>query len=312
MSNILLIANNKTQDITSAANSLENWLQSQGHGVFVEKLADISESRNIYDIPDISQTPKPRNVLAASAEIDMGKIDLAVSLGGDGVILRAMKAVSASGVPVLGINYGQMGYLAEVEPDEAQAAIKSFFEGKCEIQERMQLRATYIVGDNDIEDDNDSVNEKHIKHIGNALNEIHLGKILSGHTIRLKMELNAEHFITYEADGLIISTPTGSTAYSFSAGGPVVEPNLKTIIITPVAPHMIFDRPLVIDAKSELKIIVQGDYSAEFNMDGYSFGALQPSGAIHITQALEPARLVIYKGQDFQGVLKSKFGLKDR
>ncbi len=300
MPNILLIANKKTPDTTSAANSLKSWLVEQGHSVFVEKLADISESKNIYEVPSISQMPKPVSMLDSALEIDIEKIDLAVSLGGDGVILRAMKAVSGEGVPVLGINYGQMGYLAEVEPDDAQAAIQSFFKGKCKIQERMQLSASYT---------GDGADEQYI---GNALNEIHLGKILSGHTIRLEMELDGSPFINYEADGLIVSTPTGSTAYSLSAGGPVVEPTLKTIIITPVAPHMIFDRPVVIDADSRLKIIVQGDYPAEFNMDGYSFGTLQPQGAVQITQASKPARLVIYNGQNFQGVLKSKFGLKDR
>ncbi len=280
MANICIVANSKKEKAVQSAEQLKEWLAGEGHNVQLKILEDIQSSDR-----QVSKSDEPA--------------DLAVSMGGDGAILHTVEAFSDAAVPVLGVNYGQLGYLAEVLPEEVKEAVSNFFAGKHEIQERMRLKA---VCENETR--------------GHALNEIVLGKIQSAHTVRLSVCLGSEPFLTYEADGLIISTPTGSTAYSLSAGGPIVEPELETIILTPVAPHMIFDRSLVVAPDTELNIEIQGDYPVELSMDGFAHGELKPGESVCITRASQPARLVTFKNKatdkNFHKILKTKFGVKDR
>ena len=145
-----------------------------------------------------------------------------------------------------------------------------------------------------------------------AFNEAVLEKTPMGHTVRLAVEVDGEFFTTYAADGLIVATPTGSTAYAFSARGPIVAPTHRALLLTPVSPHMLFDRTLVLEPAATLRVIVQGHRAATLSVDGRNLGELAEGDSIVCTAADRSARLVTSGERDFLQILKSKFGLEDR
>jgi NAD+ kinase len=133
-----------------------------------------------------------------------------------------------------------------------------------------------------------------------------------GHTVRLAVEVDDQFFTTYAADGLIVATPTGSTAYSFSARGPIVAPTHRALLLTPVSPHMLFDRSLVLDPNARLQLLVQGHRTATLSVDGRNLGDLGEGDRITCTAASRSARLVTFGPRAFLAILKAKFGLEDR
>lgn len=226
-------------------------------------------------------------------------LDLAISLGGDGTMLRTADLVYEVGAAVLGINVGQMGYLTEVEPQELDHTLERLLAGDYEIDERMVLEVT--VGSAGPAD-------------GRwwALNEAVLEKIRTGRLVRLDVAINGSPFTTYAADGVIVATPTGSTAYSFSARGPIVSPRLRCLLLTPVSPHMLFDRSLVLDADEELHFTVAAERSVVITLDGRELGPLEAGDTVMCTAGPKPARIVTFGRRDFHQILKAKFGLPDR
>ena len=223
------------------------------------------------------------------------KLDLAVSLGGDGSMLRAVTAVADDGVPVLGVNYGSLGYLTGIQPEAAAQAIEQFLAGDYIIEERIRLRCRLGDGTE-----------------VSALNEAIVEKVDSGRTVNLAVHIDGEFFTSYAADGLIAATPTGSTAYSLSAGGPILAPTMHAVILTPVAPHTLFDRSLVLLPSSELVVEVLGDRPAAVAVDGRSLGELGEGGSLTVSVSDQPARLVALGQRGFHQALKSSFGLSDR
>ncbi|MEY2421279.1 MAG: kinase [Acidimicrobiaceae bacterium] len=220
--------------------------------------------------------------------------DLAISLGGDGTMLRTVDLVAPKDVPVLGVNVGQLGYLTEVEPADLFHALERVFRGEHRIEERMMLDVR--VGDG-------------LQKL--ALNEAVIEKTPAG-PVRLLLALDGEFFTTYAADGVIVATPTGSTAYSFSARGPIVDPVHRAMVITPVSPHMLFDRSMVLAPEATVRIEVQGHRPAIVSTDGQRLAELTDGQAVECTAASVPAKLVRFGGNNFHRILKAKFGLSDR
>lgn len=234
----------------------------------------------------------------ADAELGAG-LDLAVSLGGDGTMLRTVDLVAGAGVPILGVNVGQLGYLTDVEPSDAMTAVARFLNGEGGIEERMLLRVRLEPVDGEPQEQL-------------AFNEAVLEKTPMGHTVRLAVEVDGEFFTTYAADGLIVATPTGSTAYAFSARGPIVAPRHRAQLLTPVSPHMLFDRTLVLEPEACVRLVVQGHRRATLSVDGRNLGELGEGDAVTCTAAECSARLVTFGPRDFLQILKTKFGLNDR
>jgi NAD+ kinase len=144
------------------------------------------------------------------------------------------------------------------------------------------------------------------------LNEAVLERDESGHTVRLALHIDGEPFITYAADGLIVATPTGSTAYSLSARGPIVSPQHRALLLTPVSPHMLFDRSLVLDPAEDMSLEVIGHRRAVLSVDGRRAGTLEEGDVLACRASPVPARMVRFRGRHFHQILKSKFGLTDR
>lgn len=226
-------------------------------------------------------------------------LDLMLSLGGDGTMLRAVDLVADDGVPVLGVNLGQLGYLTEVEPTGVRMALKRFLAGSFRIEERMRLEVSLHRDGHDVER-------------LQALNEAVVEKSQMGHTVRLDVELDERPFTSYVSDGLILATPTGSTAYAFSAGGPIVDPRHRAVLMAPVAAHMLFDRALVLRPDCQVRVTVGGDRSAGVSVDGRAAAALEPGDAVICSASDRPARLVTFGTHDFHAVLRAKFGLSER
>lgn len=225
-------------------------------------------------------------------------LDLVVSLGGDGTMLRAVDLVAADGVPVLGVNAGQLGYLADVEPGALDEALARVIAGDFEVSDRMMLAV-------EVEGPGGTRSYR-------ALNEAVLEKAKPGRIVRLDVSINGTAFTTFAADGVIVATPTGSTAYSFSARGPIVSPRHDCIVMTPVSPHMLFDRPLVLDPSEVVGFRVASGSSAELTVDGRGIGTVGAGTTVRCTGADRPARIVTLGPRDFHQVLKAKFGLADR
>ena len=226
-------------------------------------------------------------------------LDVVVSLGGDGTMLRTIDQAYEAGVAVLGVNVGQMGYLTEVEPADLDVALERLLAGDYHVEERMML----------------AIDVRSSGPAGGrwfALNETVIEKARTGHMARLDVGINGAFFTTYAADALIVATPTGSTAYSFSARGPIVSPRHRCLLLTPVSPHMLFDRSLVLDAAEDVGITVTGAIGAEMTVDGREVGFLDPGDVVECTAAPKPARVVSFVPRDFHQILKAKFGLADR
>jgi NAD+ kinase len=226
-------------------------------------------------------------------------LDFVVSLGGDGTMLRTVELVAREGVPVLGVNLGQLGFLTEVEPPQLEEALYRALAGDCQIVERMVLSVVV-----------DSDGRAAGKWL--ALNEAVLEKCSSGHLVRLAVSINGKFFTTYAADGVIVATPTGSTAYNFSAQGPIVSPSHRCLILTPVSPHMLFQRSLVLGPEEELEFEVTSQLPVGLVLDGREVGRLAPGDSVTCREGPRPARLITLQPRDFHQVLKAKFGLADR
>jgi NAD+ kinase len=226
-------------------------------------------------------------------------LDVVVSLGGDGTMLRTVDLAYEAGVPVLGVNVGQLGYLTDVEPEDLPALLDRVVTGRYEVAERMVLDIT-------VESDGPAGGRWH------ALNEAVLEKVHTGRLARLDVEINGSFFTSYAADGVIVATPTGSTAYSFSARGPIVSPRHRCLLLTPVSPHMLFDRALVLDAEESLRFVIRDDHSVVLTADGRELGGLSAGDSVFCTGGRYPARIITLAPRDFHQVLKAKFGLADR
>jgi NAD+ kinase len=243
-------------------------------------------------------------IQAPEAEVgDISTTDVLVSIGGDGTMLRAVRALAGAPVPIIGVNLGMLGYLATVEQEAVLDALSAWKSGtigsQFDYDDRMLVEVALWS------------NGARLANLL-ALNEVVIEKKDAGHTVRLGVDIDRAPFTTYAADGLIIATPTGSTAYSMSARGPILSPRLRALLVTPVSPHMLFDRSMVLDPSESIRVEVLGHRSVSVAIDGALVHTLSPSDVIEIKAADEVARFVRFEERRFHQILKTKFGLSDR
>jgi NAD+ kinase len=286
MADVALVVHNDRSSAANLARETARWLAEAGHSARL-----LHTDAAVVGLPE----------LGVEAEALTEGCDLAVSLGGDGTMLRTVDLVAAAEIPVIGVNLGQLGYLTEVDPARLRDSLAQYFAGGFEIEERMLLEVRVDAPSGGVDAD-----------VAVALNEAVIEKTESGHTVRLDVTINDHFFTPYATDGVIVATPTGSTAYAFSARGPIVAPTHRALLLTPVSPHMLFDRTLVLEPTTELRITVAGHRPAALSVDGRMLGQLHLGDSIVATAAPHRARLVIFSPRDFHQILKSKFGLSDR
>ena len=265
------------------------------------QVAEWAHSHGIVTVVDEADAKAVDSPLASVGEV--GSCDLLVSVGGDGTMLRAVRSLSGAEVPIVGVNLGMLGYLATVEQDSVIAALDTWRTGHegsdYHFDDRMLLEVAMWS------------NGARLANLL-ALNEVVVEKRDAGHTVRLGVDIDRVPFTTYAADGLIVATPTGSTAYSMSARGPVLSPRLRALLVTPVSPHMLFDRSLVLDPAEAVRVEIQGHRHVNVAIDGELVHTLKPCDVVEIRAAGEVARFMRFEERRFHQVLKSKFGLNDR
>lgn len=207
-----------------------------------------------------------------------GELDLVVSVGGDGTFLRGAHAAAAAGCPVLGVKVGRLGFLTEVEPEAALGLIRRALRGDVTIEERMAVVGEPVAGAAFASQW--------------ALNEVMVEKRARHRLVRLAVIVDGGYVTTFSADGVVVATPTGSTAYSFSARGPIVSPDVPCLIVTPVAVHMVFDRSFVLNHRQVVELEVIGDEAGLLSADGRESIELPVGARVRIAAADRPARLV--------------------
>lgn len=288
MSTVAVLIHQSSLQAGQHGELLRRRLESRGH-----KIVDMSEAVRSWDCEKAPVTPA--HLLPALK--DLQNAELLVCLGGDGSMLRAVALAAAVRVPVIGINFGYKGYLTETEPESMFDHIETALAGQAVIEERMRVcvEVERVDGRRSV--------------IGAALNEALIERSDSGRTIRLGLNIDGEDFITYNADGIMVASPTGSTAYSLSARGPIVAPTHRAMIINAVSPHQLFDRALIVGDESQIEIEVLANRDASLCIDGRTMCKLEPGDRVICTASDWPALIVKGSRLHFLSVLKNKFGL---
>ena len=241
----------------------------------------------LMDFPGIAVESLPDAELAEAA-------DLVVAIGGDGTMLYASRLVAGRDVPLLGINRGRLGFLADITPGEMLRRLDEVLAGEYEEERRLMLEAVI---------ENGGEPRRAL-----ALNDVVLQKRDTGRMLDFENWVNGMYVNTHGGDGLVIATPTGSTAYALSGGGPIVHPSLEAITLVPICPHTLSDRPIVIraDAQIEIRVLERPDTRAEVSCDGQPLGELAAGERLLVRAATERVVLVHPRGHDYFRLLRSK------
>lgn len=285
MANVLVVAHHTRSEVAPLLAQLRGALTKGGHHLWL--------CRADADAHGLGELASDR---------DASDADLVVVLGGDGTVLRAVSMLNGAPVPVLGVNVGVLGYLTEVGIERAIEAVGTALTGRADkdfiVDQRMLLQVTVS-------------KEGQPATSWRALNEAVLEKQQSGHTVWIDVTVNHELFERYSADGVIVATPTGSTAYSMSARGPVVSPRHRALIVTPVSPHMNFDRSLVLGPDEHLQMTIAGTRPVDLAIDGRRVASLSANDTVTFAPDTCTAHFVRFAAPKFHQILRSKFGLSD-
>lgn len=224
-----------------------------------------------------------------------GNADLVIAVGGDGTVLYAGRRAAPKGVPVLGINRGRLGFLADVKPDDIAPAIDAVLAGDFSSEKRMLLEAEIFSGDKSVSK-------------GIAVNDIVIKRNEPARMLEYQTTINGRFVNAHGGDGFVAATPTGSTAYALSVGGPIIEPGMDAIVMAPICPHTLADRPIVISSESEVDVELINNHGtlAEVSGDGVLIGELGVDDRLRIIVAKERIELIHPPGYDYYEVLRSK------
>lgn len=221
------------------------------------------------------------------------KLDFIISLGGDGTLLGTAREISKYSVPIMGVNIGNLGFLTEVESSDFYYAIKSISQGNYKIEERIMLECTIESG---------NTSKKYI-----CLNDVVLSKGALSRMAKYEIFIDDKFYSSFTADGVIVSTPTGSTAYSLSAGGPIMYPDLKLMSITPICPHSLGIRTMVIDGKSMVNINLKKKYESIFlTVDGQQSQELKEDDKVTVSMSGDVCKLIKLDNYDYFDILRRK------
>ncbi|HVO58719.1 MAG TPA: NAD(+)/NADH kinase [Dongiaceae bacterium] len=266
-------------DISEVVRPLIEWLRERG----IRAIYDTETAASLRNGDD----GLPREVLA-------GEVDLVLVLGGDGTLLAAAREVAPRGIPILPINLGSLGFLTSFTLEELYPALEDTFAGRLEASERVMLTASLIRGGKTIDTQR-------------VLNEAVVTKGALARMIELELSIDDDFVCRYRADGLIVATPTGSTAYSLSAGGPIVHPGVESIILTPICPHTLTDRPLVVGDCCAVQVRLKGAAESVYlTLDGQKGVLLESGDSVSISRAKERLKMIQPRKKSYYEILRSK------
>ncbi len=257
----------------------------------------------VYETATAELLAPAKDRLVQSKRALASEVDMALVLGGDGTLIGMADCIAeaGSGIPILGVNFGSLGFLTEVTLPELYRSLEHALNGRAYIEERMMLRTT-------------TTNRGDVLTHSIALNDAVITKTARSRMIDLSVYVADEFVTRVRADGLIIATPTGSTAYNLSAGGPIVQPNVDAMIITPIAPHTLTNRPIVIPGNSTVRVQPTMDARDEivFTLDGQSAFPVHPGDEISVSRAAKPLRLIHPTTRSYFEVLRTKLKWGER
>ena len=224
-----------------------------------------------------------------------GDAQLMIAIGGDGTMLHAGNLSRQSDIPLLGVNRGRLGFLADVSPDEMLDSVDHILAGEYSLESRLLLDATLTRGNGEVV-------------TATALNDVVLQRRETGRMVDIEASIDGKFVNTHSGDGLIVATPTGSTAYALSCGGPIIQPKLDAVVIVPICPHTLTDRPIVVPASEAIgiRVLEREDTKAEVTIDGHSLGEIGAADKLLISAAEGRITLIHPPGYDFFGILRSK------
>jgi NAD+ kinase len=237
----------------------------------------------------------PATRAAVDDEELAGQADLVIAVGGDGTMLYAARQATPYGVPVLGINRGRLGFLADIMPDDIKESVDAVLAGNCSSEKRMLLRAEILRG-------------TEVVSSGIAVNDIVIKSRETARMLEYRTSVDGRHVNAHGGDGFIAATPTGSTAYALSVGGPIIEPSLDAIVLAPICPHTLADRPIVISGRSitEIELLRNQGTQADVSGDGELIGELGIGERLRIVVDDAQVELIHPPGYDYFSVLRSK------
>jgi NAD+ kinase len=281
-----IISRPRREDVARVVPPLVNWLQAHGAEVVCD-----SETSDCIN-PVAAQTRKREDL--------PGCTDLLIVLGGDGTLLSAARLAAERGVPILAVNLGGLGFLTTVSQDEIYSILEELFSGKHRVSERVMLDAEIIRAGNVI--------RRQI-----ALNDAVLNKAALARIMDLELRVDGEYVTTYKSDGLILSTPTGSTAYSLAAGGPIVYPTVEAFVVSPICPHTLTNRPIVIPDSATIEIDFKaGDDAVFLTLDGQIGIELVRGDHIRVRKAGKKLMLVRPSKKTYYQILRNKLKWGER
>jgi NAD+ kinase len=221
-------------------------------------------------------------------------VDLVISLGGDGTLLTAARAMAGKNIPLLGINLGRLGFLADVSFDNFESYIDAVMEGRYSVEKRFLIEGRFFEGDK-------------LLSTNIALNDIILHSYESSSMIEYEISSGGDLIHVQRSDGVIVTTPTGSTAYALSGGGPIMHPSLNTLAIVPICPHTLTNRPIVLPADQPIEVCLGRDSMvAKVSYDGHSTAIVNTENRVHITRYSKPLTLLHPEDYDYFQVLRAK------
>jgi len=285
MSTAAIISKPNKPELKELVSGVVGWLERHGYDVVL----DPDSSRHVSGCK-----------CASREQLRKYKLDFAVVLGGDGTLLAAARALAHAEVPLLAVNLGSLGFLTEVTLSELYGHLEGITERCCDVDERSMLHCRLVRGES-------------VVYECEALNDVVM-KATAARLADFELSINHHHVTDYKADALILATPTGSTAYSLAAGGPILAPNVKAIVITPVSPHSLTHRPIVVEESSRISVTFSvGQEEGFLTMDGQVSVPIQSGDRVECELAKFRVKLIRQKnGQKFFDVLRSKLHWGER
>lgn len=285
---IALIGNDRDPRVGDSVRSLAVHLSAKGRAIFVDENSSLDFG--------VAATRRPEAVLAQN-------VDLIVAVGGDGTMLHAARLASPHGVPVLGVNRGRLGFLADIGPAEARQRLDEILSGRYVRDHRAMLQAR-VSGP--------SAPDRSC----HALNDVVLLKWRTGRMLDFETWIDGRYVNTHGGDGLVVATATGSTAYALSCGGPILYPELDALVLAPICPHTLSDRPIIVRSSStiEIRLLERPDTQAQVTCDGVTIGELAPGDTLVVRPAESHVTLLHPEDHDYYRTLRSKlrWGRGDR
>jgi NAD+ kinase len=276
---VALIGKYKTPGITEPLLRLASFLEEQGVTVVVDKLT----------AEHIKQNPYRELVLEKMG----GVVDLAIVLGGDGTMLNIAKTLAPLKIPLVGVNQGRLGFLTDLSIESMQQSIAAMLNGEYVTEHRMLLATRVLRNGTRV-------------FSSLAFNEVVVHRSNVGSMIEFEVRINGEYLYTQRADGLIVSTPTGSTAYALSAGGPIVHPSLNVISLVPVCPHTLSNRPIVVGGESQIEILMHRTEDVRVRFDSHTHFDLHLHDTLMVTRYPNPVCLLHPVGHSYYHTLREK------